>query len=207
MEFSRATGESLKVVHAVGLSISFGNKPGLIPIHWTIKAILQVIDASTTHNIFGFREQLPSSTRNKSIYLLIHYLLPCRYQYSLLIWPGYRCRRQRHDKLAKRRIKTIIRNKMKNRIIITRLFTFGEGNRNITIRGKCWWLRRWTFRWRGGVGRNWFRDKNFWLVSVVISEIPKRLWCRWLSCVCRWQWRRDIRTGAGAENERDVKEG
>jgi len=43
----------------------------------------------TTHNIYGCRYQLPSSSRNKSIYFLIHDLLSSRYQYNLLIWRGY----------------------------------------------------------------------------------------------------------------------
>jgi len=42
--------KSLKVIHAIGLSITFGNKSGLIPIHRTIWVILQSIDPATiTH--------------------------------------------------------------------------------------------------------------------------------------------------------------
>jgi len=64
-------------------------------------------------------------------------MLPGRYLYSLLIGLGYRNKKQEQSKLAKREIKTIIENKMGDRMISIRMFTFAEGNRNIKIKWRC----------------------------------------------------------------------
>ena len=99
IEFNRSNGvqpsnwrKTLKVIHTIGLSITFGNRSGLISIHRTIWVILQSVDPSTTHNniIYRCRDQLSSSSRNKRFHILIHDLLPGKYQYSLFIWLGYR---------------------------------------------------------------------------------------------------------------------
>jgi len=174
MEFNRATGKSLKVVHTIVLSITFDNKPCFIPIplnHQGDTSRYRPIDNPQHH--LGCRDQLPSSSRNKSIHLLIHGMLSSRYQYSLLIWPRYTYRGQRQCKLTKRGSKTIIGNKMGDKMISTRPFNFAEGNRNIKISGKFWWLRRWTFNWRG-VDRIWFICMNFLSMNVDMSKIFSR---------------------------------
>jgi len=84
-------------------------------------------------------------------------------------------------------IKTIIGNKMKNKMISTGSFTFAKSNRNSKIRGRCRWLRRWTFHWRGEIDRNWFRGRNFLPMSIDVSEILKR-WRTWLCSVIWWHW-------------------
>jgi len=137
------------------LCVALSNKSGLISIERAIRAILQDIDIAATNNhcSFGKRDQIQSSSRNQCIHLLIYSLLSCWYQYCLFIRPRNRDRRQRHGKLMKRRINTIIGNKMGNKMNNTCPFTFMEGNRNIKIRERYSWLRKMTFHWRG-VGRN-----------------------------------------------------
>ena len=86
-------------------------------------------------------------------------------------------------------------------------FTFAEGNKNIKVRGRCWWLRghrevlmveEVDLPLRGGITEKLVQSRNFLSMSVYVFEILNRRWCRWLCGVLRWHWWRDLRNGASA---------
>ena len=90
----------------------------------------------------------------------------------------------------------IIENKIWNRMISAKLFTFSNGNKNIKIRGSYWWLNRTIYQ--RGVDRNWFRGRNFWTMSVdklkILNGLPYWHWCMWFWSISRWHWWRISRS-------------
>ena len=73
-------GRSVRIVHAIGLSIPFSNKAGFQPSNGSIEINLHCEHPTTTNGFLPSRltNQVPSTIVSQSIHLLYHSAMPTR---------------------------------------------------------------------------------------------------------------------------------